>query len=141
MNKEGILGEKRSKKIEHLRGILTEGKCLMVDLDDTIKEPIKYLWNDGVTRKMVLETVGAFGALHLNGINIGVITEQSFSEIEPFLSDLTNLLLRTNDYRSLFNGLIVGEGGGVVRCSSHNSDEIRMLVSSETVAEKDKFLD
>ena len=104
--KKGVLG---------LRDILTKTNSMLItDLDDTVKEAKKHLWADGKERKLFPETVIAMLAIHNSGAKLGIATEQAFSQIEPFISDISQLVIGSKDPYELFNGLIVGEGGSVV---------------------------
>lgn len=111
---------------------------LIVDLDDTIKEPAKITWPDGVGRKVYPETVSAFKLLHENGIRIGIATEQSFSEIEPFIKEVAGLVGIGNPY-ALFNGIVVGEGGSVIR--RQETGEQVVIASNQTQVERILILD
>ena len=92
------------------------GLCL-VDLDDTVKEAEQHLWPDGKTRRVLPQTIAAFKALYREGISIGIVTEQSFTEIQPWIQDVANLVLdnANSDPFIVFNGLIIGEGGSVIK--------------------------
>lgn len=123
--KKGIVG---------LRKILSlKGSMFITDLDDTVKEAKKYPWSDGSSRKLLPETVIAMLAIHKSGIKLGIATERAFSQIEPFISDISYLCIGSKDPYKLFNGLIVGEGGSVV-----NSKEKGQVVLAPRSAIKDR---
>lgn len=103
--------------IAHLRSILlpdesNRRRTALFDLDDTLKELRRTTWIDGVSRRVIPETVNALSTAHTAGVCLGLVTEQSFSEIEPFLTDIARLMGK--EQYELFNGVIVGEGGTVV---------------------------
>lgn len=103
------------KGIAGLSEILAKNDSMFItDLDDTVKEAKKHLWSDGKERKLFPETVIAMLAIHKSGTKLGIATEQAFSQIEPFISDISYLATGSKDPHKLFNGLIVGEGGSVV---------------------------
>lgn len=117
---------------------------MLVDLDDTTKEAKKYKWSDGVERKILPETVAAFRALHLAGIRLGIVTEQAFTEITPFLTDVTKLALTPEEIGItseddipylLFNGLMLGEGGNVARRPKREvtQDGVKTILPAEEV--------
>jgi len=122
------------KGINGLREILAQkGSMLITDLDDTVKEVKKYLWADDKERKLFPETAMAMLAVHYSGTKLGIATEQSFGEIQPFISDISELATGSKDPYQLFNGLIVGEGGSVV-----NSKEKGQVILATKRAIEDK---
>lgn len=104
--------------LEKIRSILSsrEGSfvpTVLFDLDDTIKEKEAVTWGDGRMRRIYPETVAALSTLRDAGLQLGIATEQAVSEIVPFLTDIAELVGGTS-WHSVFNGVIVAEGGGVV---------------------------
>ena len=86
----------------------------LTDLDDTIKESEKITWPDGIQRKFYPETVIAFMALKNLGLKIGIVTEQTYTQIEPFIADITSIATGSKNPRDIFNGIIIEEGGSVI---------------------------
>lgn len=113
---------------EHLRNIFSSpGSLLLVDLDDTVKESRVTEWEDGVARRFLPQTLQAFNAISESGVKIGVATEQSASEMLPFLAQIANLSKKANE--NLFNGFLVYEGGAIIQTPEGTE---RNLVSSKS---------
>jgi|SRR3972149_7333237 len=141
MDKElKISGEIREKKgFVGLREILVKKDSMLItDLDDTVKEPKKCLWSDGKERRLLPETLVAMLAIHNSGVRLGIATEQAFSQIEPFISDISQMATGSKDPYTLFNGLIVGEGGSVV--NSKDKGQV-VLAPKRAIEDKEKFVD
>lgn len=127
--KKGIIG---------LRRILSQPEAILItDLDDTTKEANKHLWPDGKERKLLPETVIAMLAIHISGVRLGIATEQAFSQIEPFISDLSFLATQSKDPYTLFNGLIVGEEGSVI----YSKDRGQVILApKKAIGDKEKIV-
>lgn len=122
------------KGIDGLKEILSKSNSMLItDLDDTVKEAKKHLWADGKERKLLPETVIAMLAIRNSDTKLGIATEQAFSQIEPFISEISQLATGSKDPYELFNGSIVGEGGSVV-----NSKERGQVVLAPKRAIEDK---
>lgn len=128
------------KTPQELRAVLQNGGMLMIDLDDTVKEASKYTWPDGKARRVLPETAEAFRTIHQADIPLGIATEQAFTEIEPFLADVTKLTLGEDhdDPYELFNGLIIGEGGNVVRRPARDGKEAELVIVAPEGAMEDR---
>lgn len=109
------VGIPQNEEFQRVREVLSHQNSIwLTDLDDTIKESRKYLWSDGKERKLLPETVVALLAIHYSGVNLGIATEQAFTQIKPFISDISQLAIGSAEPYAIFDGLIVGEGGSVV---------------------------
>lgn len=129
--------------IEGIRTILypetsSTGRVVMVDLDDTTIETQKLLWTDGKNHSVFPETVAALMAVNQAGVSLGVVTEQSFTQLEPELLDIAQLAFgdKASAY-GLFNGPVIGEGGAVGRRGKgkHHGE---LVVMSPAQATKDR---
>jgi len=124
--------------IEKLTSIIrsTSSPAFILDIDDTIKEPRK----DGLPKRFHSKTALALKKIHENGISIGIATEQAPFEIEPFISALATTVLgdKANPYE-LFNGVVIAEGGALVKRAQ--SQEYRFLVGMGSQVEKQKLAD
>lgn len=132
------------KSIAELRDMFSpehhDGIMFLTDLDETVKESFKSVWPDGMQRRVLPETINAFRYIHQANIPLGIATEQAFTEIEPFLEDVTKLTLgaiHTDPYE-LFNGIIIGEGGSVVRRPAKNGRDAQLVVLAPEGALHDK---
>lgn len=133
---QDIFFEKEGIKI--LKKVLSfEDSMLITDLDDTVKEARKHTWSDGKERKLLPETVIAMLTLHYSGIRLGIVTEQAFAQIEPFISEISQLAIDLKDPYGLFNGLIVGEGGSVI--NSKERGQV-VLAPKKAIEDKEKVL-
>lgn len=113
---------------EHLKNIFSsQDSLLLVDLDDTVKESRSTKWEDGVERRFLPQTLQAFNAISERGTKIGVATEQSASEMLPFLAQIRALTKKPDE--NLFNGFLVYEGGAVVQTPDGTE---RNLVSAKS---------
>ncbi len=112
----------------------------LTDLDGTIKESKKFLWEDGVERKILPETVAALRVLHAVGIKIGIVTGQAFDELTPWITEVAGLVLNTQNANpfEVFNGYIVGEEGGVVKTSMGNKE--RVVVPKGSLGDRNNIL-
>jgi hydroxymethylpyrimidine pyrophosphatase-like HAD family hydrolase len=138
MEKNPQTPDKKKSGISVLSEILNHSdSCLLTDLDDTVKESQKYLWQDGKKRRVFPETVFALLAIRKSGTRLGIVTEQSFSEIQPFISDVSELATGSKDPYTLFNGLIVGEGGSVV--NSKEKGQV-ILAPKRAIEDKEKIV-
>jgi len=103
------------KKLQEI--LLPDGsqrrRTALFDLDDTIKESLKVPWNDGTSRRYFPQTAEALQLVHESGACLGVVTEQTFIDIDPFLSELAAFAGKEAAY-AYFNGIVIGEGGTVV---------------------------
>jgi len=119
---EPLIAEQQG--IEHLQHILSpeagKNPTILLDLDDTIKELKPIPWPGGDVRRIYQDAVNALRTARDAGISLGVVTEQSFSEIEPFLSEVA--YLAGQDPYVFFNGIIIGEGGTVVLNRTYDAD-------------------
>ncbi|MDP3917839.1 MAG: HAD hydrolase family protein [Candidatus Woesebacteria bacterium] len=126
------------KGITALREILSKTDSVWItDLDDTIKESRRVLWADGKERKLHPETTIALLAINKAGIKLGIATEQTFAEILPFITDLSELTLNSKNPYALFNGLIVGEGGSVLKSAQKDL----VVIAPKRVLEDKKKID
>jgi hydroxymethylpyrimidine pyrophosphatase-like HAD family hydrolase len=86
---------------------------LLCDLDGTLieSEPIK--WTDGTVRAIHPDAVAALRRLREHGVRIGVVTERPALSCASWLRAVSHLAGYDDD--DLFDGLIIAEGGGIVR--------------------------
>jgi len=111
---------------------------LMVDLDDTTIEAEKFLWSDGKYHRVFPETMAALMAINRSGVNLGVVTEQSFTQLEPMLTDVAQIAFGDNaSPYDLFNGPVIGEGGGVGR-RGNGKRQGELVIMSPPQARKDR---
>jgi len=116
---------------------------IKVDLDNSTKEGNYRQWTDGVKRKLVPEAVAGFLALHSAGLQIDIATEQTPTEVLPFLKMVTQIGLGHENYGELFNGVLVAEGGSVVqRRNCHTGESMWQVVApKESQVERARVLD
>ncbi|EKD64415.1 MAG: hypothetical protein ACD_50C00391G0004 [uncultured bacterium] len=115
---------------------------LMTDLDDTIIEPEKLLWTDGKYHRVFPETAAALMAVNRSGVSLGVVTEQSFTQLEPTLYDVAKIALGEGaSIYDLYNGPVIGEGGGVGRRGSgRKQGELVVMTPPQAREDRKKIL-
>ncbi len=112
---------------------------LFVDLDNTTKEGASVRWTDK-KRKLRPQTVAGFATLHAAGIPVGVATEQTRTEAEPFLRDIAHLT-GAGDYTNIFNGIIIAEGGSVIKYANSLEWEINPNVPESALQEREQIFE
>ena len=137
MGIEAKTGDLESLDIPTLREVLDKNDSMWItDLDDTIKESGEVTWQDGISRRVHPEAVIGVLALNKAGIRLGIATEQTFSEVGPFVTDIARLAVGSDKPLDVFNGLIIGEGGSVVY--GKNGEQV-VLAPKRAIEDKEKL--
>lgn len=120
---------------EGVRGV---AGTLLFDLDDTLKGKRDELhtFPDGGMERVSPHAVSYLHQARGHGLNIGIATEQTVSEMAPFLRVLsqgsrvghTDLAIS-----ELLNGPVVGEGGAVI---GFDKNSMRVIAPKASIAER-----
>lgn len=123
-----------------LREILTQGTfppTLWLDLDGTIKEYTSINWPSGPI-KIDPDAVVGLKTLISEGVKLAVATDQSFSEMQPWLDEVAKIVLKDNkvNFRDLINGPIILERGNYTIVKNDDLELMHTIHASEQSREQ-----